>query len=418
MDHPTPKEEQPAQQDDASEGADSPPHRSEASEQNDCGSDNHEFPPEPVVPPAPPKIPSVVDVFDLDWAAIETATKAPSLVERLPALVEGMAALSERAEGTDLLFDGDRADPDSRVVKISTVSTPLWFIGDLHGDLLALEAAVACIERESFGSDHRPCIVFLGDLFDDEGFGLLVLLRVYELILAAPDRVCLLAGNHDEALGFAGGRFTSTVQPSDFADLLNTLCSDDRVCRAGQLAVKLFAGAPRALFFPDGLLAAHGGFPLADLHQHLAETGDWNDPQALEDFVWARAHPKARKKLPNRYTKGSQFGYEDFAAFCALSDRLGWPITHMVRGHDHVEERYAVYSADRANPILTTVALSRRLDRESFGPFERVPTIARYVEGAVPQVYRLHIPSDLIREIYLEDEASEPSLDVREEGNS
>ena len=32
-------------------------------------------------------------------------------------------------------------------------------------------------------------------------------------------------------------------------------------------------------------------------------------------FNAARAHPTARKKLPNRYSRGSQFGFEDFAAF-------------------------------------------------------------------------------------------------------
>lgn len=44
----------------------------------------------------------------------------------------------------------------------------------------------------------------------------------------------------------------------------------------------------RALFFPDGLLIAHGGFPLRDLHERLAHGGDWNDPQCRSDFVWVR----------------------------------------------------------------------------------------------------------------------------------
>ena len=46
---------------------------------------------------------------------------------------------------------------------------------------------------------------------------------------------------------------------------------------------------------------------------------------------------------------------------------------------------------------MTTVALSRRLPRDPFGPYERVPTIARYVEGALPQVHRLHVPAALVR---------------------
>jgi hypothetical protein len=75
----------------------------------------------------------------------------------------------------------------------------------------------------------------------------------------------------------------------------------------------------------------------------------------------------------------------------------------MVRGHDHVEERYAIYPAYAAHPLLTTVALSRRLPRESFGPYERVPTIARWVPDALPQVYRLHVPGEMIRDLYPEE---------------
>ena len=81
----------------------------------------------------------------------------------------------------------------------------------------------------------------------------------------------------------------------------------------------------------------------------------------------------------------------------------------MVRGHDHVEERYAIYPAYHAHPVLTTVALSRRLSRERFGSYERVPTLARVVEGRLPQVYRLHIPADMIREVYPEPDLGDDS---------
>jgi hypothetical protein len=274
-------------------------------------------------------------------------------------------------------------------------------LGDLHGDVLALEAALALIRRET-SEDAGPRIVFLGDLFDDEAFGLELLLRVFELILAAPQRICVLAGNHDEALSYDGVRFAASVSPSDFADFLNANLAHEWIERAGKLAVRFFERAPRALFFPDGLLMAHGGFPLADLHGELAETGNWNDPACLADFVWTRAHPTARRKLPNRYSRGCQFGHADFAAFCELTARLGRPVTHLVRGHDHVEDRWAVYPAYALHPVLTTVALSRRLPRESFGSRTRVPTLARTIERSLPQVYRLHIPEHLVLATYPE----------------
>jgi len=140
------------------------------------------------------------------------------------------------------------------------------------------------------------------------------------------------------------------------------------------------------------------------LHPALVESGNWNDPMCLSDFVWSRAHPKARRKLPNRFSHGSQFGYEDFADFCALSARLGRPVTHMARGHDHVDERYAIYPAYHAHPVLTTVALSRRLNRERFGPYERTPTLARVVASCLPQVYQLHVPAGLIADVFPQPE--------------
>lgn len=354
--------------------------------------------PEPRVP-----IPGVVDVTDLDWDAIRRAVEPAAIRSRMRGIIEGMEVLLDGANGPGLMFDENRHDQYDRAIQVVRLDpgTPLWFIGDLHGDLLAFEAAVALIR--SLPAERPGRIVFLGDVFDDGGFGLEVLLRFYETVLAAPAQVTIICGNHDEALSFDGRTFSSSVEPSDFADFLNAHAAHEWIERAGKLAIRLFASAPRALFFADGLLAAHGGFPLQDLHGKLAETGNWNDHACLQDFVWTRAHPTARRKMPNRFTKGSQFGYEDFARFCEVAASLGRPVTHMVRGHDHVEERYAVFPAYADHPILTTVALSRRLGRELFGPHVRVPTIARYCEGSLPQVYRVHIPASIIEDVYPQD---------------
>ena len=359
-----------------------------------------------------PVVPAVIDVQDLDWASVRAVVDAPAIRARMRDTVERMEALLDRAGGPGMLFDADRADPQDRVVAVGSVrpadSPGTWIIGDLHGDLLALEAALALIRDRAAteGTASAPRIVFLGDLFDDGGFGLELLLRVFELILEAPQRICIVTGNHDEALSYDGVRFASSVSPSDFSDFLNAHLSHEWIERAGKVAVRLFAQTPRALFMPDGLLVTHGGFPLVDLHARLAEGGDWNDPACLADFTWARLHPKARRKMPNRHSRGSQFGHEDFADFCALSAALGRPVTCMVRGHDHIEERWAVPDAYRAHPVLTTVALSRRLDREQFGPRERAPTVARAVEGALPQVHRLHVPAAMIHELYPEPDGA------------
>jgi hypothetical protein len=350
----------------------------------------------------PPALLPVIDVDDLDWAALRQMIKTGAIRARIDSTVGRMNALLG-TPASEMLFDVYRSSPNDRAIRLGDIGeAPLWFIGDLHGDLLALEAALNLIHNHPQYGSKSARIVFLGDLFDDEGFGLEVLLRIYELILVDPAAICMIAGNHDEALAHDGSRFISTVTPSDFSEFLNTRHGDRSITVAAQLAIRLFANAPRALFFPDGLLVAHGGFPLTDLHANLRETGDWNSSSCLSDFVWARAHPTARKKIPNRFTRGSQFGYEDFASFCSLASSLGRPVTHMVRGHDHVEHRYLFYPAYGAHPILTTVALSRRLSREFVGTYERVPTIALYTKQAVPQIFRLKIPSELVRDVYPE----------------
>lgn len=356
-----------------------------------------------------PTMPAVVAVHDLDCSSLRLALDPLPIRDRMPSVVQRMEALLDCADGASMLFDSSRAGQADRVLHVrATDDAPLWIVGDLHGDLLALEAALEHVRRTATAeASPAPRLIFLGDFIDDQGLALEVLLRLFELILECPERVCVLVGNHDEALAYDGARFSSSVAPSDFADFLNARLADEWAVRTGKLALRMTARAPCALFLPNGLLVAHGGFPLADLHSKLAETGDWNDPACLSDFVWARAHPKARRKMPNRYSRGSQFGHEDFADFCALSARLGRPVTHFVRGHDHVEERYAIYPAYEAHPLLTTVALSRRLPRETFGPYERAPTLVRVRPESLPQVYQLHLPAELIRETF-----PEPALSV------
>ena len=96
----------------------------------------------------------------------------------------------DRAGGPGLLFDADRERIADRAIRVSSTTNeaPLWIIGDLHGDLLALEAALAQIRQHPSAADGAAAAasIFLGDFCDDEGFGLEVLVRVFELIVEAP----------------------------------------------------------------------------------------------------------------------------------------------------------------------------------------------------------------------------------------
>lgn len=106
--------------------------------------------------------------------------------------------------------------------------------------------------------------------------------------------------------------------------------------------------------------------------------------------------------MPNRFTRESQSGYEDFGAFCDLAARLGRPVTHMVRGHDHVEDRYPVHPAYQAPSDTDDGGAVARPAVRGVRPRERVPTIARFIEGASPQMHRLHIPVDIVDAVFPE----------------
>ena len=183
----------------------------------------------PILPiKPPPGVPPVVDVADADWIAVRDRVDKAGVRSRISEIVLGMEKLLESTTEEKMLFDADRSFSGDRAIKVSKIDDgALWFIGDLHGDLLALEAALLLIRTHIQHGSVNPKIVFLGDLFDDEGFGLEVLLRVFEVVLDNPALVCVVVGNHDEALEFDGKRFTSSVSPSDFAEFLNSHAGDE-----------------------------------------------------------------------------------------------------------------------------------------------------------------------------------------------
>ena len=357
---------------------------------------------------------SVVEVRDLNWNAVRAAVASPISGERAESILTRMEERLADGGPVGLAFEEFAASREDQAIQVGE-EWPLgdvWFVGDLHGDLLALEAALQHVESGAGATGAR--IVFLGDLFDDGAHSAEVVLRIFQLVLDGPMRATIVAGNHDEALSRKGGRFQSTVLPSDFTDWLNTQSEAGHPWaeRLGRVIIHFFRRAPRALFFPDGLLVAHGGIPHTDLHPVLEAEGNWNDPRVLQDFVWLRAHPRARKRIPNRTTRGSEFGREDFAAFCDVATRMGRPVSRMLRGHDHVEERFAVFPKWNEHPALTINTLSHKLPREVFGPYERVPVIARWVRGRLPEVRRLFIPPELIREVYPEPMAAEGAAEA------
>jgi hypothetical protein len=169
-----------------------------------------------------------------------------------------------------------------------------------------------------------------------------------------PHRILWIAGNHDVGVHEeSDGSFSASVSPSEFVELLNR----DDFCLPfrhafGREYIRLSRGLPRAVLFPDGLLATHGGFPQADLQKGVAsmttrrEKLAWlNSSKSLQDFTWTRITPR-------RQGKGEFYGYRDFAAFCALTKDF-FPVSRLVTGHDHPTGGACAYPEWKTHPALS-----------------------------------------------------------------
>ncbi len=305
-----------------------------------------------------------------------------------------------------LLFDHCRCVDSNQVAVVraaDAVPSSLWVVGDLHADLLTLANLVAYAEPAHF--------LFLGDFVDRGVHDHETLLFLFRLMMEHPERVCVIPGNHDVDLQFDEdtNRFRTTIEPSEYCDYLNmslsrdTLLDRERVALAKSF-IRFCASRPKAVFLPDGTLLAHGGFPHVDAQNEIAILADLCRPKCTDDFLWARIAECARVKRPNRGSRGHEFGWATFAQFCQVMEtKLGIPVRRLVRGHDHVSDRWQEYPvyADNGVPVLTLNAMGRLLEDEPprrDGARHPLPVVGHYLPGRLPEVVMLPLdPAEVSR---------------------
>ena len=329
-----------------------------------------------------------------------------NLTEEKERIVSGIEALVAKKKLIGMAFDGCRQDSgnEQRVIQVSNEPDPdendIWFLGDIHGDLLGMNVAIDYVEQTSRESGKKPIIIYLGDFFDRGEYGHWVLVKLFSQILGKNrSRIGVIAGNHDEGLKYSKERgFYSEVEPCEFGEWLNKRSEDSVWPRLGRATIDFIKWMPRAIFMPDGLLIAHGGVPHTDLPVESFE--QLNEPAYLQDFVWTRAHERAPEKIPNRNSKGCSFGIKDFNQFCRQAKNvLDRPVQRMLRGHDHYLEGFRHYKKYIDYPLLTLNTRCYQPDMMK-GPHSKSLCVARWVREKLPEVHIISVPEVHLNRVY------------------
>jgi|GEM_PF-2535536 len=312
-----------------------------------------------------------------------------------------------------LLFDDGR-DEAARQIAVVKAENPvpsvLWIVGDLHADILTLANIIS--HAESLATPAHPAhFIFLGDFVDRGIHDHEALLLLFRLMMDHPQRVCIIPGNHDIDLKFdeSTSRFRVTIEPAEYCESLNaslrrdTPADRERV-QLARAFIRFCAGRPKALFLPDGTLITHGGFPHTDAQKDISTLTDLCQPKCIDDFLWARIAESARVKRPNRGSRGHEFGWDTLVQFSRLAtERLGLPVRRLIRGHDHVTDRWQEYPeyAENGVPVLTINAMGRLLDGEPTrrdGRQHPLPVVARWKPNYLPEVVVLPLdPAEVAR---------------------
>lgn len=271
------------------------------------------------------------------------------------------------------------------------VGKPWYFLGDLHGDFLAWHSLFARVRTDK---NFRLC--FLGDLVDRGRHDIECFAALLEAAETYPEQILWIIGNHEDGVRFnpAGGEFNSTVDPSEFVDWLNAPpphVTQDQARAWGRLLIDICRRLPRAVLFPEGTLATHGGVPLEDRWPHLKNMEAFHHERALADFTWTRAASvplrKGWKYAPDKRARSSDFdyGYRDLEGFCKAAAEV-FNIKRVVRGHDHVAEGSEKPEGYDNVPVLTINGFGFDYLTNSVHKYRTTLALGVFVPGELPRV--------------------------------
>jgi hypothetical protein len=200
--------------------------------------------------------------------------------------------------------------------------SPLIVVGDLHGDLNALETIMKEGRiKERLRSGWRA--VFLGDYADRGPDPLGVYGAIFELKLSNPDGVFLLKGNHEgtEVVKFHPHDLPWHVRsnyPDEYEEVYRSL-------------LELHSLLPLAAIVDSWLLFMHGGVMLGMTRKTLSDPSQ----EELKLMLWSDPYEQSERTSASPRGVGVRFGPE--VSKEALRE-IG--VRHLVRSHSVVPAGY------------------------------------------------------------------------------
>ncbi len=197
-------------------------------------------------------------------------------------------------------------ESESAVLRID--AEPIMVIGDIHGDLQALEFVLG--KRQEMNCKN---ILFLGDYVDRGSQGIEVLLRLFQLKLEDSEHIFLLRGNHETVdMNLFYGFFEETGFDQGF--LLRVSRTYDKM--------------PIAAILSGHTFCVHGGINGVDsidgIRKEEAFPYLWNDPSSRPGLT-----------VSTRGSTVKEFGPDIVDGFLE-TNRL----KRIVRGHTALEKGY------------------------------------------------------------------------------
>lgn len=283
-----------------------------------------------------------------------------------------------------------------RVLRLNEIAQdePLWIIGDVRGDVLALETALGFID-EATEKNRSPQIVFLGDLTGGMMGDAACLAIALERFAAAPTRTIVLAGDRELALRASSADAVDDRKPRGLAEMpvqpAQVKALENLVRAFSSLVEKL----PVAAICPGGILLAHSAPPCASVLSTLHTADEMEaQPDVLRAFTLNRLHAREARVISVALHGATAAESEDFFdSMNALNRIFGMPVTRIVRGQDAAPEGHRWFRNYGEGVVLTLTTMGDVLANDAGGG-RRNPCVARLKSGRL-RVVRFEIPENL-----------------------